>query len=104
MLTYKNNHKMGMVTTLASLSLLGLTLSVGAKAQDGSMMNSGQMKADRMMSDMDMPDPAPVQYPIAAPGALDLYHYHSYWQNKLTPGSVTEKREMNEKKKDMKRI
>jgi hypothetical protein len=96
MLTCKNNSKFGMATTLAGLSLLGLSLSVAAQAQYQSTMNS-----DTMMSDMDMADPAPMQYPLAAPGSLDLYHYVTYRSNKLVPGSVAETRWEQERMRDM---
>ena len=39
-----------------------------------------------------MADPAPVNYPVAAPGSLELYSYSDYTGNMITPGSVTDKR------------
>jgi hypothetical protein len=96
MFTCKNNNKTGMVTTLAGLTLLGLTLSVAATAQNKPMMDS-----DRMMSNMDMSDPAPVQYPIAPAGGADMYHYVTYRGNTLTPGSVYMTRMEQERIRDM---
>lgn len=33
-------------------------------------------------------DPAPWNYPNAAPGAVDLYHWVDYTRNQLEPGSI----------------
>ncbi len=37
-------------------------------------------------------DPAPVNYPLAAPASLDLYHFRTYQMNELRSGSVTDTR------------
>jgi hypothetical protein len=95
MLTYKNSYKV--LTAVTGLSLLGLTLSVGAQAQYSS---TTPMRMDSM-SDMDLPDPSSLEYPIAAPGSLDLYHYETYRGITLAPGSVYERRMEIEHMRDM---
>ncbi len=37
-------------------------------------------------------DPAPVNYPLAAPSSLDLYHFSDYTMNELRTGSATDKK------------
>jgi len=56
----------------------------------------------RFTDDESMADPASLQYPIAPPGGLDLYHWRSYRQDTLSRGSVTDTREQVEKKRDAK--
>ncbi len=103
MFTFSNSSKTGAFTTLAGMALLGLTLVVPATAQDRPMNNSNMSmrNSDNRMNDMDMDDPAPLTYPIAPAGGLDLYHYRTYRENVLSPGSVTEKRMEQERMRDM---
>lgn len=55
------------------------------------MMYGGPYMTDEngMMMDEDMPDPAPLGYPFAAPGALHLYHYTDYTGDKIAEQSAT---------------
>lgn len=39
-----------------------------------------------------MADPAPVNYPLAAPASLDLYHFSDYTMNELRTGSAADKK------------
>ncbi len=90
-------------TTLVGLSLAGLCLG-SARAQSGmGTMKSKSMKQDRMMTNdqgmmhdgmmrddmmMDgMMDPAPLDYPFAAPGTLHLYHYTDYSHRQIAEQS-----------------
>lgn len=45
-------------------------------------------------------DPAPVNYPLAAPASLDLYHFRTYQMNELRTGSVTDTRMDKQMMKD----
>ena len=103
-----------------SLAVMG-TLTTPANAQgkmkkqknDSGMMKSGMMKDDmhskmmdksasaeerRMMmlgekfGDYKYIDPAPLNYPMAAPNTLDLYHFDNYTGTRMMEGSVTEHR------------
>lgn len=70
------------------------------------MGNKGMTARDAMkMSYYDDPfmaDPAPVNYPQAAPGSLHLYNFSDYTGDKLVPGSAEDKRMEREKMRDQK--
>ncbi len=70
------------------------------------MGNKGMNARDAMkMSYYDDPfmaDPAPVNYPQAAPGSLSLYNFSDYTGDKLVPGSPEDKRMQREKMRDQK--
>lgn len=42
-------------------------------------------------------DPAPMDYPAAAPGSLDVYHYTDYTHNDIAEGSVSDVRYRKER-------
>ncbi len=42
-------------------------------------------------------DPAPMNYPEAAPGSLDAYHFTDYTHNDISEGSVSDVRERKER-------
>lgn len=87
-------------------TLLGLTLLGGLTAapafahgdRDHKTHSSAAREDDEMMF-----DPAPMSYPQAAPGSINLYHWKDYTQRKMEPGSVSDKRWEIEHKKDKKR-
>lgn len=110
MVTIMNSKTGRNVMTFAGVGLLSLVGAVSAVAQDrpmsGRMMNSKSdmrmMNSDRSMSDDDMAYPATMNYPIAAPGGLQLYHYTSYRRNMLADGSAWETSERHEMMMDRK--
>jgi len=53
---------------------------------------------DQEQRDQLMLDPAPVNYPFAAPASLNLYHWKDYSKTELLPGSATDARVENERK------
>ncbi len=64
------------------------------------MVQDRLMHEDSMMDEMmgEMAEPAPIDYPASAPGALHLYHYDSYAYEGMAEGSMTTKQmEMMEK-------
>lgn len=94
---------------VCSLAVLGLTVANPVMAQgkmkrqksDSSMSGMGSknsgMMSDGMMGqdgwdDYDYRDPAPLNYPMAAPGTLNLYHYNTYSGNNIMQGSVSDAR------------
>jgi len=99
------------LSTVLGLSLVGLCLG-SAHAQAG--MKKDKKEANRemkhvreeeemedgMMSDYNVPDPAPLNYPFASPGGLHLYHWTDYGRRVLAPDSATSKREDNEYHRD----
>jgi hypothetical protein len=81
--------------------------SMSNSSQNPSMNNSSSDEAtsDSMMTDEDMlnesmPDPMQVNYPFAAPGTIDMMHFHSYRGITLMPGSPTEARYHRDRMKD----
>ena len=76
------------------------------------MTDKKMMKDDKMMGHgmtraayYDNPytaDPAPVNYPLAAPATLDLYHFRTYMGNEIVSGSASDtKKDMMMKKETM---
>jgi hypothetical protein len=70
------------------------------RMQDEMRMHSTSMRDE----DEDDIDPMPLNYPFAAPGAVDLYHFHSYRGITLEAGSATDARWQKMRNKDMKRM
>ncbi len=67
-----------------------------------------QMQQDLMMhrsstdeEDESMVDPAPVSYPLAAPGQTDMFHFKSYRGIDIEPGSVEDARYQRWMQRDM---
>lgn len=90
--------------TLLGVGIFGLTgLSVAHAQANGTPapMTSGQMMPD---SNGVWEDPAPIDFPIAAPGAQDLMHYKDYSSVDLMPGSVEEARYEMMRMKEQKRM
>ena len=57
----------------------------------GNMMSGGRSFTRQAYYDNPfMADPAPVNYPLAAPGTLDLYHFRTYMENELMTGSASD--------------
>lgn len=107
MITKMNRLMQCAYVGVCSLAVLGLAMTSPAQAQgkmkrqksDSSMSGSsmGSMNNDGMMGqdgwdDYDYRDPAPLSYPMAAPGTLNLYHYNSYRGNTIKSGSVSDAR------------
>ncbi|HEV2474379.1 MAG TPA: hypothetical protein VGS41_17010, partial [Chthonomonadales bacterium] len=56
-----------------------------ATAQDQTYTNTGWNDSARN-------EPAPMRYPVAPPGGLQLYHWEDYTHSDLMPGSVQDVR------------
>ena len=69
------------------------------KRMDKMAMSNMHHGAD-MDAEDEMMDPAPLSYPFAAPGSLDLYHWRDYSKTELETGSTDDKRMENDQKKD----
>jgi len=110
MVTIKNAYVERTMMTLAGVGLLGLASLAPAVAQNRTMSNGAMrsnsdmrgMRADNDMDDDDMADPASMNYPMATPGGLHLYHYRTYRHNEIVDGSVQEAREQHEMRMDRK--
>ena len=87
---------------VCALAIAGLAGASPAQAQgkmkrqksDPSTSGSSTMNKS-MSSDPDYytyRDPAPLNYPMAAPGSLEMFHYDSYHGNNIMQGSVTDAR------------
>jgi hypothetical protein len=46
-------------------------------------------------------DPAPINYPFAAPGSLHLYHYSDYNEDQLVTGDLDRDRMERERRREM---
>ena len=91
------------LSTVLGLALVGLCLG-SAQAQsgkkmkmqhkmaDGKMMNDNMMPGSMMGDDMMMMEPAPVDYPFAAPGGIHLFHYTDYSHEAMEEGSASMKK------------
>src|SRR5579871_803401 len=102
MQTHDGLLKRSVLPTLLGLTLIGSDAAAPAFAQserDHKTHHSATMDED----DQPMFDPAPVSYPQAAPGSLNLYHWKDYTQTKMENGSVNDKRREQERKQDKKR-
>ena len=113
MKTNMQRNLMCAFTGMLSLAVVG-TLTTSANAQgkmkkpkSGGMMQSDNMQGKmmdksasaeerRMMmlgekfGDYKYIDPAPMNYPMAAPATLDLYHFDSYTGDRIMAGSVVD--------------
>jgi hypothetical protein len=89
-----NNRMMSRLTlvTLLGAALTGASL-LNVRADDNSWKDD----------DAEMSYPAPVHYPQAAPGSLDLYHWKDYTETSLKSGSIVEARDRREAKLDKQR-
>lgn len=95
------------LSTVLGIALAGLCLG-SAQAQSGTnrqtRMHHDAMRDhdmdDDMMEDYEIPEPAPVGYPFAAPGGLHLYHYTDYTHERIEPDSSYSKHLDNEYRRD----
>ena len=84
------------LSRLALSTLLGLALA--------GTLSTAPAFADHNPNDEDeMFDPAPLSYPQAAPGSLDLYRWKDYTKTKMETGSVGDKRWEMQRKEDKER-
>ena len=102
MKTEMNRTMMRACTGILCVTALGLAASLPANAQSRrSRPTTGSSTAPTKIEDDDRySDPMPVSYPQAAPGTIDLYHFHTYRGNRMMEGSVTDMREHNMKMKE----
>jgi hypothetical protein len=91
------------LSTVLGIALAGVCLS-SAQAQSGTKtgtkmhheaMRDNDMD-DNAVDDYDMPEPAPIGYPFAAPGGLHLYHWKEFGHETLEPDSSYSKKMDNE--------
>lgn len=107
------------LTTVLGLAILGWTGAQPANAQATPKKTpsvvtmddrSKQAMAERDAMDWDsdeadptLVDPAPLSYPFAPPGGLDLNHYTDYTKTTIAPGSAEDERQarlqLNEKRR-----
>ncbi|MCW3099442.1 MAG: hypothetical protein JWL77_5060 [Chthonomonadaceae bacterium] len=91
------------LSTVLGIALAGVCLS-SAQAQSGAKtgtkMHHEAMRDNDMdettVDDYDMPEPAPIGYPFAAPGGLHLYHWTDFGHEALEPDSAYSKKMDNE--------
>jgi hypothetical protein len=65
--------------------------SVQSSAQGDTSAPYSSREERSVSEDQEIADPAPINYPFAAPGTIDMAHFHTYRGITLEPGSVTEK-------------
>ena len=100
MVTQRNSNISRLIVTLSGVGLIGLSASVSVMAQ--SRVGAVDSGSQRTGSGYDLADPGAMQYPIASPGGLDLYHYSSWRHDRLEYGSVRDTRENQEMMADRK--
>lgn len=96
--TYRGNRMMeGSVTDTREHNMR-------MKEDEGMLRPAGMSMRDAMKATYTdnpfMADPAPVNYPIAAPGSLGLYSYSDYTGNMIVSGSTIDKRPFKEMMRD----
>ncbi len=93
------------------LAVIGLAASGSAQAQgkmkrsksDGMKSSKSGMSDPSMTKDGDIyTDPAPIDYPAAAPGSIGMFHYKSYRSNTLVGGNISDVRMDKEMMRDKK--
>jgi len=78
------------VSALLGIAVAGLLYATPASAQG---MTYDEDPGLRM-------DPAPIEYPFAAPGGLDMFHWKNYQKKDLEPNSATWERSDRQEKMD----
>lgn len=85
---HNTNRNSGWLTTKIAL---GIALAaIGGLAACGTAAHA--QTPDSQNPDDIMIDPAPIGYPFSTPGGLDLWHWKSYRQITLAPGSTSDAR------------
>jgi hypothetical protein len=65
--------------------------SVQGSAQGDTSAPYSSREERSIEEDQEIADPGPINYPFAAPGTVDMAHFHGYRGINLEPGSVTDK-------------
>ena len=108
--TEVNRTMMRVSTGMLCVAALGLAASLPANAQarrtrpstgtTPARATSGMSNSTTMTDDDQYSDPMPVSYPQAAPGTINLYHFHTYRGNRMMEGSVQDMRDKNMQMKE----
>lgn len=78
------------------------SMMASANSQDMSERRAMFYRRERENENEEMRDPVNMNYPLASPGGLSLYHYTDYSRSKFREGSAAEWREKQRQKRDKK--
>ena len=109
MKTSINSSAFRILMPILGVAVLGMAVAPTAQAQgktkrpkSGMSKSSGMSGASMSKDGDEYTDPAPIDYPAAAPGSIGNYHFKSYRANTLVEGSVTDARMDKEMMRDKK--